>query len=146
MKKLVLALSAILFSATTMFAESADLFSYNTAEFEASLNELNQLEAVVLSQEDATFESLQLTNQDLMVNISDQPMLSDGTQRKPPLGIPSWIWGCALGFIGIGIVYFVTEDNDEVMKALYGCIGYTVVVVIIYFAAFASAASSAGAI
>jgi len=146
MKKVIVASFVFLMSTVSMLAGGADLFNYNQDELNASLGELNQLEEIVLADEEVTFESLQLTNEDLMVNISDQPMLTDATQGRPPLGIPSWIWGCALGFVGIGIVYFVTEDRDEAMKALYGCIGYTVVLVIIYIAAFASAASSSGAI
>jgi hypothetical protein len=38
------------------------------------------------------------------------------------LGIPSFIWGCVLGWIGILITYLVTQDSEETKKALYGCL------------------------
>lgn len=41
---------------------------------------------------------------------------------EPPLGIPSFIWGFCLGWVGILIVYLVTEDKDETKKALLGCV------------------------
>ena len=39
-----------------------------------------------------------------------------------PVDIPSFIWGCVAGPVGVLVVYLVTEDNDETKKALLGCI------------------------
>jgi hypothetical protein len=144
MRKLLLSGAAILVASLSALAGNAELFNYNEAELQSSLSELNQLEEVVLADENATFESLQLTNQELLVDVSEQPSLSDASQGEPVAGIPSWIWGCVLGIIGVAIVYFVTEDKDETVKALYGLIAY-VVVVVIYIIVVVGATTTAAA-
>jgi len=57
---------------------------------------------------------------------------------QPPLGIPSFLWGFILGVIGILIVYLITENGDETKKALWGCLAFTVLWVVLYFVLFAS--------
>lgn len=62
---------------------------------------------------------------------------------EPPLGIPSFLWGCCLGVSGLIVVYIVTDnDREEVKKALNGCLVSGVVVIALYAIAILSAAST----
>ena len=54
-------------------------------------------------------------------NLSEENSLSSSL-LDGPAGIPAFLWGCVLGWIGILVVYLVTEDSDETKKALYGCL------------------------
>ena len=50
----------------------------------------------------------------------------------PPLGIPSFLWGMCLGLPGLAVVYFVTEDDEETKKALWGCLVSVAVYGVLY--------------
>lgn len=144
MKKLFFALTLGLFSLSSAFAGNADLFSYDEQEVNASFEQLNQLEEVVLADDQATYASVAENHAELLKDVSENPMADDRRRRgggNRALGIPSWIWGCALGIVGVAIVYFVTEDKDEAIKALWGLVAWFVVVAIVYIIAFASAAN-----
>lgn len=144
MKKLLLALTLGFFSMSSAFAGNAELFSYDQEEVNASFEQLDQLEEVVMADQSATYASVAENHAELLENVSDSPMADDRRRRgggNRALGIPSWIWGCALGLVGVAIVYFVTEDKDEAVKALWGLLAWFVVVAVVYIIAFASAAN-----
>lgn len=122
-------------------AGNASHFDFNEAEMQQSLSEVESAERYVKAHPGMTYEGLVQENTEMAAGLSATPVIG-ATQDEPPLGIPSWIWGCVFGVAGLAVVYFVTEDKEETKKALWGCIGATVVGVIIYFAAFASAASA----
>jgi Na+/proline symporter len=63
---------------------------------------------------------------------------------EPPLGIPSFWWGCIIGVWGIAVVYFVTEDKEETKQALKGCIIGTLVWVVLYFGFYVWILGNAG--
>jgi hypothetical protein len=143
MKKSLLALAF----ATFGFAATAstDLFDVDYNEVTNALTEVTALEQFVTENEGVTYAELAENNSILIANITDGTQLANDLQ-EPPLGIPSFLWGCILGWVGIAIVYFVSEDRDETKKALYGCLAWTVVVVVYYIVAFAAVASTASTI
>ncbi len=140
MKKLLPVLAMMLFVSFS-YAKSASLFSYDAAKVEKALVSVNVLDDYV-SQAMVSADELQLDNP-VLKNFSATPALPAG--NHPVLGIPSLIWGLVLGWVGILIVYLVSEDNEETKKALYGCIINAVAWAACYFlwwgALFASAAT-----
>ncbi len=63
------------------------------------------------------------------------------TDSEPPLGIPSFLWGCILGVIGILLVYILTDgDKLETKKALWGMLVWVGVWVILYVGVLSSSA------
>lgn len=129
---------------TTAFAEKADLFL--ETEETINMDQLNELESYVNQHEGITYNEVLAARADLVVGVSATPSLSSVNRGQPPLGIPSWIWGCVFGVAGLAVVYFVTDDKDETMKALWGCVASTVVGIILYFAVVAAAIGSASTI
>jgi hypothetical protein len=115
-------------------AGSADLFSYDKNAVTSELAELTELENYVWMNPASTLSVLVETGNDLVSGLKLYGPGSMGmTFDDPPLGIPSFLWGCAFGVVGIAIVYFVTdEDNDETKKAFYGCLAGTLVYGVLY--------------
>lgn len=110
---------------------SNDLFFLDYPSEAAQFNDLNTLEAYLQVNEGVTYMDLLATESSLISNITNSSHLL-GAINEPPLGIPSFVWGCILGWVGILIVYFVSEDKDETKKALYGCLVSTVGAIVVY--------------
>lgn len=124
MRKLFLALF-IAFSSLTTQAGNAELFTYDEQQLNQEFGTLNAVEDYVIQNEGATMADVK-ANTTLIAGDENpesfQGMASTLRGDGPPLGIPSFIWGCVLGWIGILIVYFIAEDRDETKKAFYGCL------------------------
>jgi len=107
---------------------------------ESAMAELNELDAFLSTNEGVTYDDLQTSGSELIINVDDasSPLGMD-QEGEPPLGIPSFLWGCVFGLIGILIVYIITDgDKDETKKALWGMLVWVGVVVIVYVAAWGS--------
>lgn len=110
-------------------------FNYDKKALDKEFSDLNQLEQIVQQNPDATFDELnskgllpaELNN--LNFNFSQSPL-------EPPLGIPGFWWGCALGPIGIVIAYLLSDnDKAQAKSALTGCLvgyGAAAVIYVIY--------------
>ncbi|MBN2613515.1 MAG: hypothetical protein JXB00_18310 [Bacteroidales bacterium] len=146
MKKTLLTSVFMLFVAVAgVFAGNADLFSYDRNELNNEMAELSALENYVKVNEGLTLTNLVAENNPLVSGISvSNPFGITGMFGEPPLGIPSFWWGCVIGVWGIAVVYFVTEDKEETMKALKGCVVGTLVGVVIYFGVYVWALGYAG--
>ncbi|MFB6342734.1 hypothetical protein ACE1ET_13480 [Saccharicrinis sp. FJH62] len=113
----------------------------------SQFDEINDLTNQINSQGASTETA---HNSLLLKNISLEASLplpeDDVDTTEPPLGIPSFLWGCVFGVVGIIIVYIFTDENKvELKKALNGCVvGYVVptVVYILVYAVFVVAATS----
>lgn len=107
---------------------------YNAAEVDAAMEQLNALEQYV-TEENATLEEVKATQSELLTGLNlketSSPLSVLGT-NDGALGIPSFLWGCILSWVGILVVYLVTEDSDETKKALWGCIANGVLSGIFY--------------
>ncbi len=100
------------------FAKSASLFDYDATRVEKVLVSVNVLDDYV-SRKKISVNDLHSDNP-LLKNFSFPSAFP--SSKHPFLGIPSFCWGLFLGWVGILIVYLVSEDKDETRKALYGCI------------------------
>ncbi|MFK7924059.1 MAG: hypothetical protein AB8H47_19030 [Bacteroidia bacterium] len=98
----------------------SNLFQLDEEVVYLSVSDLSRLEDYVKSQGEVNLDQLQLDNHPLVQNL--QFSTEHSTFLEPPLGIPSFVWGFCLGFIGMAVVYFVTEEKEEVMQAFYGCL------------------------
>jgi len=133
MKKLLVSVFLVLSASFTILANDADLFKLDYKAVQTEFSELNQLASMVTANADLTYSSLQLTNSNLVTSLRLVPesVLPDGT-NNPVLGIPSFLWGCAFGVVGMAVVYIVSnQDMVETKKALWGCITWTAVVVVL---------------
>jgi hypothetical protein len=119
-------------ASVTTFDETA--FSFDEEMLFAELAELNELDAFIETTEGLTFSDLEKEGSLLIANMDNAaaPMgMAEG--GEPPLGIPSFLWGCVFDVVGLVIVYIMTEnDMDETKKAMWGCVASTAVGVVLY--------------
>lgn len=119
---LMLTILSLLF-AFNVNAGNASLFQFDQNKVNAEMNQLSKVENYVSTHNGVTLEQLKAENNEIVsgVNLTESTStLSALTEGA--LGIPSFIWGCVLGWIGILITYLVTQDSEETKKALYGCL------------------------
>ncbi len=125
MKKILLTLCLGTFVTMFAMANNADLFSYNADEINQELAQLQSLEDYVSANPGITLTNLQAENNSLISDLN-LDMINFGSlslSGEPPLGIPSFLWGCVFTVVGVAVVYFVTDqDMDETKKAILGCV------------------------
>lgn len=147
MKKLLLVAVASFCLSVVMKANNADLFSYDKNAVNTELSDLQTLEEYVNSNPGVTLTDLQLNSNQLVSELNMDANTFGGllASFEPPLGVPSFVWGCVFGVAGIAIVYFVADDKEETKKAFKGCVVgalvYTVFYVV-YVVAIVSTAST----
>ena len=101
---------------------------------------------MVAANPELTYSSLLETNSNLVesTNLAGNSALPIGS-GDPVLGIPSFLWGCVLGVVGMAIVYIASDqDMGETKKSLWGCIIGYVVGGVLYFVAYGAAWSLGG--
>ena len=89
------------------------------------MTQLQAIEDYVAANPDMTLSGMQAENNALVshLNLSSGDFGGIGSlSGEPALGIPSFLWGCVFGVVGVAIVYFVSEDSDETKKAFLGCV------------------------
>jgi zinc transporter ZupT len=70
--------------------------------------------------------------------------LSSSASDELALGIPSFLWGCVFGIVGVLVVYLMTDENkDQTKKAFFGCIAGSLIGTVLYVVVFAAAATTA---
>lgn len=120
-------------------ASSADIFQYDANQVNEEIAQLQALEDFVAVNPGVTLTSMQAENNALVtdLNMASGEFNGMGSMSgEPALGIPSFLWGCVLGWVGILVVHLVAEDPAETKKALMGCIvsaAVYVVGVIVYY-------------
>jgi hypothetical protein len=134
MKKTLLAsVFAFVIAVSCVFAGSADLFSYDHDQLNNDFAELNLLENYIKNNEGITLTNLVNENHPLIAGITVRnPFAPAIPFEEPPLGIPSFWWGCCIGVWGIAVVYFITEDKEETKQALKGCVVNTIIGLVLY--------------
>jgi len=139
MKKLFLfAGFLLLISAGQSIAGQADLFSYDAVAIDIQMGQLDQLEGYVLNNPGITLKEMAAEGNSLSTLVTDSNEISGFTLiSEDVLGIPSFLWGCVFGPVGIVLVYLVgNEDKVETKKAFNGCLvsyGTTAVLYGVYF-------------
>ena len=115
-------------------ANQASDFKFDKQKAQTEFSDLNQLEQTVMNT-NLTLSEMQQKNM-LSANFSNLN-LSSSMIMEPLLGVPGFWWGCALGLVGVAIVYIVTEqDMHETKQALIGCIVWSLVFGVYYFAVY----------
>lgn len=124
MKKLLLCLFAVgLIASGQVFAGDGELFSYNKDALNTEFAELSAVEDYVIQNNGITLSEMQADNSDLAGSLPAFSFISTTTIYGGPIGIPSFVWGCVLGPVGILAVYLLADDpSSEARKALWGCI------------------------
>lgn len=131
---------------TVEFDES--VFTYDEDLLLAELSDLDELDAYIEANEGTTFDGLSNESSPLVANIEStaSPMGMAGQDGEPPLGIPSFLWGCVFGILGLLVVYIATDnDQAEAKKAMWGCLASTAVSVVLYMVVWGAWAAAVDA-
>jgi len=120
------------------------VFTLDETALDAAMQELNELENFLVLNEGTSYNDLLIAGSDLIANVSDTSSPMGAMQEgEAPLGIPAFLWGCVLGWVGLLVVYIVTDnDKAQVKKALMGCLVSTVVTTVIYVVLIAASATT----
>lgn len=149
--KNILTVFAILFCGA-LFAinptpTNADLLDkFNSDNIDTELTDLQQINQLVI-EKDLNFNELSATHADMVAesNLSNKASgIFDGHPDNP-LGIPGFWWGFCLGWVGMLIMYLTMDEGaarkEQVKNALYGCIIFSVLWIVLWFAVFTAAAT-----
>lgn len=110
------------------------VFDLNEDALNAAMQDLNELDNYLAQNQGMTFDDLKDSGSELIMNVSNSvtPM-GLAQDDEAPLGIPAFLWGCVLGWVGLLVVYLVTDqDKTQTHKALMGCLVGTGVEVVLY--------------
>jgi hypothetical protein len=124
MKKILLMAGILIaIGAGKATAGDGDLFSYDAVTVENQMAQLDQLEAFLLDNPGMTLSQMTSTSNPLVLTVGESyginglTLLDDKT-----LGIPGFIWGCCLNWVGILVVYLVGKDPVQTKQAILGCV------------------------
>ena len=114
-----LATLMLLFSSVS-FASDGDDFSFNESEFYSSFETLDEIDQIVENNPLISVEDLKNVDGLSMEGLEALDFMN---AFEPPLGIPSFLWGCVLSWVGILVTYLVTDgDKQETKQAFIGCL------------------------
>ena len=135
--KILFSILSVCLISLSGFSNYTELFSYNEQSLEKEMQMLQEIEDYIHLNPGTTYSQLEVCNPSMICNLaSDDDPTAPAGSVQPPLGIPSFYWGCCFGLSGVLIVALVTEDKEEIHKSLRGCtisaITYSVIVAI-YF-------------
>lgn len=110
------------------------VFELNEAALSAAMLQLDELENYLAQNEGTTYADLALAGSDLIDNVSPSTApMGMSANNDDLLGIPAFFWGCVLGWVGLLLVYILTDnDKEQVKKALTGCLVSTVAAAAFY--------------
>jgi hypothetical protein len=124
MRKIVLLASLLLlFGAGAGMAANSDLFGYDAVTIENQMAELDQLEGYLLENPGTTLGMMVSEGNSLAAFVGNTNGI-DGISlvNEKVLGIPGFVWGCCLSWVGILVVYLVGKDQHETKQAIIGCV------------------------
>ncbi len=106
----------------TARAGNAHLFRYNQAVVDQALATVNVVDNYVTAHH-ITADQLNFHDNLLLRNFDDESINLFDKGPDELLGIPPFWWGFVLSWVGILVVYFLTDKNKEYTKeALIGCV------------------------
>jgi hypothetical protein len=128
---------------TTVPSVDESVFKLDENELNLVMSDLITLENYVNQNEGVLYGELAETGSELIVNVgSNAAPLGMEQEGESPLGIPAFLWGCVLGWVGILLVYMLTDkDKAQAKKALNGCLvsaGAIAVFYVVYIVWFIS--------
>jgi hypothetical protein len=115
------------------------LFILDQAAMDLAFSELDELDSFLAQNEGVTYADLQAADSDLITDITDatSPMGQGAASDDPLFGIPAFWWGCVLGWVGLLLVFLLTDkDRALTKKALTGCLissGVAIVISGVYY-------------
>jgi Gpi18-like mannosyltransferase len=118
---------------------------FDESEVYSAFAELSQLDQYLQTNDNVSYTDVAKVNSDILSNVSASSSLplTAPASDELALGIPSFLWGCVFGLIGVLVVYLMTDNNKEqTKKALYGCAASAVVSTLLYVLLYAGAAAS----
>lgn len=120
MKKILSIFSILTLCYSLSFA--AEPLNYEPQKINSEFEQLNKIEQYVQNNEGTTLESLK--NNPLLENIKITDNASSSiVSGELPGGIPAFWWGCVLSWVGLILVYVITDkDKAQTKKALMGCL------------------------
>lgn len=116
-----------------------EVFYFDQSALDLAFVELNELDAYLDENRGITYSAMEAAGSALIANISDvtAPFGQTDEDGELPLGIPAFWWGCVLGWVGLLLVYLLTDnDKAQTKKALTGCLvgsGVYVVFSVLYY-------------
>jgi len=124
MKKNFLSICILLILGTSaLVASQTNLFQYDADAIENEMAQLNQLEGYLTDHPGATLGELTAESNPLASLVSNANGVSGLTiLNDQTLGIPGFVWGCCLSWVGILVVYLVGKDPVQTKQAIWGCI------------------------
>ena len=135
MKKTLLLFLCFLMAVSASFATGADALEFNEQEINAEFQQLNQLENFVLSNEGITLDEVASSQSSLTegLNLEPNSIATIMAKGELPGNIPPFWWGFCLGWVGLLLVYILTDnDKDQVKKAFTGCLVSAAIGVVVY--------------
>ena len=108
----------------------------NEPSINAEFEKLNKLEQYVDTHEGTTLEDIKDSELTKDLNL-DTNVANTVAAGDLPANIPAFWWGCVLSWVGVLIVYLVTDkDKDQTKKALMGCLigaGIYIIFWVVYY-------------
>lgn len=105
-------------------ATAAEPINFDAQNIDAEFEQLNKIEKFVQNNEGTTLDNLKSQNSELLSNINlEADAASVVASSDLPAGIPAFWWGCVLSWVGLILVYVLTDkDSAQTKKALMGCL------------------------
>ncbi len=123
--------------------EIQSVTNFDESEIYTAFAEVSDLDQYLATNDSKTYSDVNLENSKLLNGISASTTLPFSQSKdEKALGIPSFLWGCVLGWVGLLIVYLMLENKEETKKALWGCVAGTAVWVVVYVILIAASAST----
>lgn len=134
MRKIILLLLTISMSFVLKATENND-FSYDREKLKNAFKEVDKLEEIVTQNPGSDVIELYKNKKVDIEFMEFNAVISPA--GEPPLGIPSFLWGCVFGIAGIMVVLIMTDkDKNEISQAFYGCITTYALVGVFYLVVF----------
>lgn len=104
-------------------------FTLDQDALDVALSELIELDNFLAQNEGVLYADMEAEGNVLISDISDiSAPLGMAPASDDLLGIPAFWWGCVLGWIGLLLVYILTDQNkEETRSAFNGCLVGTAV-------------------
>jgi hypothetical protein len=128
-----------LFSALCLFVG----FSFANEPLDLDQNQISKefeglvkVENFINANDGMTLEKLKQENSQIIegVNLAETTSVSAVKGGDLPGNIPPFVWGCVLSWVGLILVYVLTDkDSAMTKKALIGCLVNGVVWIVYYF-------------
>lgn len=125
MKKIIASLF-FLFTGVFAFANSSDeVFTLDRQALNNEFKGLEKVESYVQQHDGVSLEQVQQANPSVLENVNiekDSVAGINHINKEMPIVGGFW-WGCLLSVLGLALVYFITDnDSQQVKAALWGCL------------------------